>query len=278
MSLWEHTSGAIARPADAVAAIEWAKKDRKALTIIRLRVSNNMMTHVISAATSKEAFDALSNVFNTEGTMARVTVRRRLFRYSIEEGAEMEEELRKIKALWQEHQLMGSTNAAGVAAGTSLLTDNDLAMVMLTALPPTWDPFISSITGLSVLSSADVTGRVLQEDNRRKDRSSSETSLVATSKSRTQKTKFRAGVVCHNCGKEGHIRPDCRAPKSRGRDRKSVTAYYAQDDSDSDAASDEEPDEYTFTAFDGAPDVESFITTEEIWLGDSATQSHIVRD
>ena len=160
MGLWDYTSGASARPNTSFE--EWDKKDRKALTTIRLRVSNTMMTHVISAATSKEAFDALSNVFNTEGTIARVTLRRRLFRYAIEEGADIDEEIRKIKALWQELNLMKP--AAGTT--TAALTDNDLATVILTALPPSWDPFISSITGIDALTSADLIGRILQEDSR----------------------------------------------------------------------------------------------------------------
>ena len=34
-------------------------------------------------------------------------------------------------------------------------------------------------------------------------------------KSRTSKSAFRPGVFCHHCGKEGHIRPECRSLKSQ---------------------------------------------------------------
>ena len=74
MGLWEYASGEKARPSDEALIADWVKKDRKALTAIRLRVSNAMMAHVISAETSKDAFDTLSNVFNTEGAVALVVL------------------------------------------------------------------------------------------------------------------------------------------------------------------------------------------------------------
>lgn len=275
LGLWEYTSGGTLRPADAAQAVDWAKKDRKALTTIRLRVSNAMMTHVISATTSKDAFDALSNVFNTEGTIARVTLRRRLFRYTMEEGADMDEEIRKIKGLWQELVLMTSNTPAVNVTTASIYTDNELAMIILTALPASWDPFVSSMGADANLKSSDLIGRILQEDSRRKDRATTDTSLVTTGP--RMKSKFRAGVFCHACGKEGHIRPECRSSSNKGRDirdnrdKRNTRAHIAEHDDESD-----EPDEFVFHVTDEG--LESYVTTEDLWLGDTGSQSHIVRD
>ena len=63
LDLWEYTSGAIACPSDAASAVDWYRKDRKALMIIRLRVSNTMFPYVAGATTSKEAFDSLAEAF-----------------------------------------------------------------------------------------------------------------------------------------------------------------------------------------------------------------------
>ncbi len=197
MGLWEYASGETPLPADKALAADWAKKDRKALTAVRLRVSNSMMAHVISAETSKEALDALSNVFNNEGAVSLIVLRRKFLRYVIPEGADLEEEIRKIKGLWQEINFIQKTK----------ISDHELASVILTALPSSWDPLIASISLDANLTSASIIGRVLQEDGRRKERSSTETALYANSRSR--KSTFRAGVWCHGCGKEGHIRPEC---------------------------------------------------------------------
>lgn len=282
MGLWEYVTGETPMPADKALAADWSKKDRKALTCIRLRVSNSMMAHVISASTSKEAFDALSNVFNNEGAVSLIVLRRKFLRYTIPEGADLEEEIRKIKGLWQEINLIQKPK----------ITDNELASVILTALPSSWDPLIASVSLDATLTSASIIGRILQEDGRRKERTSTETALYAKSRS-----TFRAGVFCHGCGKEGHIRPECddeddqrngnhkrsgqgsrgrsrgRGGRSSGRGRGKGRKDYAHvaKDNDDDEAS--EPEEYAFHA-----ENTSTLATESTWLGDTGTSSHIVAD
>lgn len=167
MGLWDYVAGEIKQSAKAAANASWLQKDRRALTHIRLRVSNNMMTYIISATTSKEAWDALASVFNTQGTVARITTRRRLFRYAIEDGADVGEHIRIIKQLAEELLISGAT-----------IPDNDLAMIILTALPSTWDSFISSISDPDSLTSANLIGRILQEHGRREDRVTFDTTLV----------------------------------------------------------------------------------------------------
>lgn len=268
LKVWDYVTGVRVRPADPTTLEAWIENDLKALTAIRTRVSTIMVTHIGLADTAKDAWDALANVFNTQGTMSRVTLRRRLFRYSIEEGSDIRAELRSIEDLFQQLTL------SSAIASTGNLTDNDLAMIMLTALPSSWDAFVSSITGLDTLSSSNLSGRILQEDSRRKDRATSDTVLVATQR---KKTKFRAGVFCHNCGKEGHIRPECRSDSKKDSGKKSSytskgkTRSHVAEQSDSDSSSESE---YAFHV----TDTESFLSSEVIWIGDTGTQSHIVRD
>ena len=81
LSLWEYVAGTLTMPADPAQQEAWKKSDRKALTVIRLRVAPAMMTHVLSATTSKDAWDALSNVFNVQGPLTKVIARRKFLRY-----------------------------------------------------------------------------------------------------------------------------------------------------------------------------------------------------
>lgn len=53
------------------------------------------------------------------------------------------------------------------AGATTALTDDDLVTIILTALPPSFDVFISSIVADPNLKSADLIRRILQEDGRR---------------------------------------------------------------------------------------------------------------
>lgn len=190
----DHIDGSNKRPNDKSAQADWDKADRKALTIIRLRVSPSIITYIMSAKTSKEAWDTLKGVYSSQGALAKILARRKFLRYEIEEGSNMEEEIRNIRGLKEELALLGT-----------IVEDEEFSLTILTALPSTWDSFISSI-GTVVPASSELVGRILQEDARRKDRSP-ETALVANFK----KLKFRKGVFCHNCGREGHIKPECRS-------------------------------------------------------------------
>ena len=123
--VWDHIEGmATTRPEDTTLALIWDKADRKALTAIRLRISAGMMTYVLSVTMAKAAWDALANVFNTQGALAKVLARRRFLRYQIEEEASMEEEIRKIRQLREELALLNSK-----------IEDDEFAITLLTALP-----------------------------------------------------------------------------------------------------------------------------------------------
>ncbi len=209
--LWDYPDGKLTYPDDTkpVERAAWTKSDHKALSQIRGRVTNAMMPYVLSAATSKECWDALKNAFLIQGPITSIILRRKLFRYVIEDGANMEEEIRSIRSLKEQYVLLGNT-----------LEDKEFALIILTALPDTWDSFISSIDPTD-LDPVKLIGRILQEDQRRRSRpqAGGSTALVAFKaptisgkRPAKPKSKFRPGVTCHNCGRVGHIKPECRSP------------------------------------------------------------------
>lgn len=199
--LWKYVSGEAPSPKRGDTA-EWDQADRRALTAIRLRINNDMLLHVISATTSKQAWDALANVFASQGGVARITTRRQLFSYRMEETDDLDLAIRQIKRLWVEFNLIKGEN-------TSALSDNDLAMCILSALPPSWDGLVTSVVINDDLTSSDIISRITQDNARRKARGPDQ-AFNATA--RFGKKKFRKGVNCHKCGKEGHIRPECNEP------------------------------------------------------------------
>ena len=262
LDLLEYPLGTKTWPTDPTLAADWVKKDRKALSAIRLRCSSAVVPHIMGCATSKEAWDTLKNIFATQGVMSKVTATRKLQRYKIEEGANMEEEIRKLMKLKEEITLMGGT-----------LTDEDFTYNLLSALPLSWDAFIASAQGTT--KSSEVIGHIMQEDARRADRNSTSTTLLVKGNSSNQKkpkkkSKFRKGVFCHACGKEGHIRPECRSSGNQksgstgGKPRHSAHVVELDDN-----------DGYAFVAHMTPNDLP---VKGEIWLGDTATQNHIVRD
>ena len=59
--LWEYVEGTITLPSEAAARAAWKKKDRMALSMIRLRVADKMLVYVTSSTTAKEAWDTLKS-------------------------------------------------------------------------------------------------------------------------------------------------------------------------------------------------------------------------
>lgn len=247
MDLWDYVHGDKTKPAaDDALLPAWTKNDRKALTQIRTRITDAVVTYVMSAKTSKEAWDAIAAMFQAEGPMAIVLARRKLWSFRFEDGTDMEEQMRTIRGHHEQLILLD--------AG---LSDKDFALVLLTALPETWDNFIS-VLDTADLKTTSLVGRILAEHNRRQSRlgADCETTLFAKKPGRS---KFRPGVNCYNCEKEGHIAAECRAPK---RNQGGGRAHHTRD-------------QYEFNVFE---DEQALVAQSDAWLADSATQSHIVKD
>ena len=129
----------------------------------------------------------------------------KLFWAQCEEGGNIEEHVRTLWGYQQEYNSLSPT---------SPLSDEDFSITMLTSLPDTWNTFISAIdsTALSNLNTLIV--QILEEDRRLRSKGDPNTSLAAREK--PKKTKYNLNVTCYNCGKKGHIKPDCRSPKKEG--------------------------------------------------------------
>ena len=210
----------------------------------------------------------LKNIFATQGTMSKVMATRRLQRYKIHKGGNMVEELREMKNLKEQIILAGN-----------ILTDEDFAFNILSALSSSWDSFIASAQGLT--TSSEIIGRVLQENSHCYDRDTTLSMALfikgaaCLAKTSKKKSKFRTGIFCHACGKEGHIKSDCRSSKRPapsnysgnfpGSCRSTSRAHIVELDT--------EDDSYAFFAHE-----EVTQDKPEIWLEDTTSQNHIVRD
>src|ERR1700720_944560 len=59
--LWEYIDGTTTLPTDEAQQPAWRKKDRMALSMIRLRVADKMLVYVASSTSAKEAWDTLKD-------------------------------------------------------------------------------------------------------------------------------------------------------------------------------------------------------------------------
>lgn len=260
LGLWEYVSGDLKAPTDADQLAAWKKKDRQALSTIRLRVADETIVYIASATTSKGAWDTLKHTFEPQGAVAIVMTRRKLFRAVCDDVTPIEDHIRTLRGYQQE---LANLNHA--------VSDEDFAVILITSLPESWNTFITSIDSSTLTgtdASARIISRILDQERRIKSKSGNETALFGKGK-HPKKKKYNPDVTCYNCGRKGHIKPDCRSPpkekgKTKGEEKETHhgKAHVAVED-------------FSFNVFEET----AFVGLDHMaWLADSGASAHVVRD
>ena len=121
--LWDYVDGTEKKPDDPALAKVWTKKDNQALTQIRLRVMEVPLVWIRDANTSKDAWQALATNYQPKGALAKTLLRRKLFWARCQEGADIEEHIRKLTQTRQQLASLGSK-----------LDEDDFSAIIMTSL------------------------------------------------------------------------------------------------------------------------------------------------
>lgn len=177
--LWEHVVS------DEKAA---DKKGMKALAKICLSVHTSAYPHVRNAASAFEAWNNLQRAYEDKGLCRRLSLLRSLFSMKLCEYESMDKYLSNITEIVQQLADIGSP-----------LEDDFVAVIMLSGLPPEYDPLIMTLENNNIkLSSETVKSKLLQEHQRRDENTETVTALAA-----------RKTFKCFRCKKSGHMMKNC---------------------------------------------------------------------
>ena len=213
-----------------IPTIEWSSKeweilDRKALGTIQLSLAASVAFNISKEKTMKGLMDTLAKLYEKPLASNKVFLMKRLFNMKMSEGGSVADHLNEFNTV---------TNQL-----SSVKVDFDdevRALLILCSLPESWNGLVmavsNSVSGSNTLKFDDVVGVILSEEMRRK--SMGETSGNALNmenrgrqkdrgkgsgnrgNSRKGRSKSRLGKIeCWNCGKKGHLKKDCRAPKKQ---------------------------------------------------------------
>ena len=69
----------ITQLSELAARVAWKKKDRMALSTIRLRVANKVLVYIVSLTMTKEAWDTLKSLLEAQGALRIVQAWQKLF-------------------------------------------------------------------------------------------------------------------------------------------------------------------------------------------------------
>ncbi|KAL5810306.1 hypothetical protein ACOSQ4_026874 [Xanthoceras sorbifolium] len=201
---------------------DWNLLDRQALGVIRLTLSRNVAFNIVKEKTTAGLITALSNMYEKPSASNKVHLMRRLFNLRMAEGASVAQHLNERNTI--------TTQLSSV----EIEFDEEVrALILLSSLPDSWNAtvtVVSSSSGNNKLKFDDVRDLVLSEEIRRREsgEASSSSALQTESRGRTserssyrsrsksRRGKSRSGkkdFSCYNCGKKGHFKRDCRAPK-----------------------------------------------------------------
>jgi hypothetical protein len=217
--------GGIEKKSMAMKDEEWEVLDRKALGTIWLSLEASMAFNILKEKTTKELMDTLAKLYEKPSASNKVFLMKRLFNMKMSEGGSVADHLNEFNTV---------TNQL-----SSVKVDFDdevRALLILCSLPERWNDLVmavsNSVSGSNTLKFDDVVGVILSKEMRRK--STGETSGNALNmenmgrqkdrgkgsrnhgNSRKGRSKSRFGKIeCWNCGKKGHLKKYCRAPKKQ---------------------------------------------------------------
>ncbi|HEV7735885.1 MAG TPA: hypothetical protein VGO47_00690, partial [Chlamydiales bacterium] len=248
----------------------WDEKDRKTLSAIILRVSDEYLVYLDSIPSAAEAWKKLRNIFESRGPLTITHLWRRLYRLQAPENSDLENHVRQLEDIMRSLRNRGEN-----------IEDGTIKNLILASMPETdfWENFITSITTARTdMTSQDLIGEILDTDRRRNQGEKKETALKfqerrsgPIAKFSNNRRPFQSSAtkgICRNCGKKGHWVADCWE-KGGGQAGNMPKWFKPKKEQVQQADSNEGDRDWAFMAG---------TTNTTAWLSDTAATCHITPD
>ncbi|KAM1487717.1 hypothetical protein ACFX2I_001756 [Malus domestica] len=220
--LHEPIEGDAAKP-ESMSDAEWKKMNRKAIGTIRQWVDDSVFHHVSNETNAREFWMKLESLFEKKTPAKKAFLIKELINVKYKDGLSVAEHLNNFQNIINQLATMKMT-----------IEDELQALLLLGSLPDSWETFVVSISNSAsngVLTLDNVKNSMLNEETRRKTSGTDSSQVFVTenrgrSKSRgprghgrsPSRSKSRFRGACHHCGKEGHMKKNCRVWKREQRE------------------------------------------------------------
>jgi hypothetical protein len=192
---------------------EWKEDDIKARKIIIYSVRDHLLPRIANLKTAYEMYEALKNMFESNNTLRALTLKNQLQHIKMTKADTVASFLVKISEIRE------------------TISDRELVLTTLNALPRHWEPFLQSISGRAELPNFDhlwtdctqeeikLIARGVQDSpfhtkkgNARMNTRSFNKAFKdkkTSSASGHENRKDKSKIQCFRCDKYGHIARDC---------------------------------------------------------------------
>lgn len=196
-------------------------RDQKALAKICLTLDGSAITHVRTAKTAKEAWDALAKVFEDTGMGRRLFLERKLYRYSLSDFKNIEEYLNAVMSTAQDLADIGK-----------VIDDSSIAAIILGGLTQKYEPLIMALENSNVEITTELVKTKLLNEIAKIAAEDEVTAFRSSGSSRsTTRLNKKKPVVCYGCKESGHKRPDCPLKKKRNKEKSLLALGIGEGDS-----------------------------------------------
>lgn len=166
------------------------RKDEKALSKICLTVDGAAISIVRPAKTAKEAWDALMKSYEDRSLGRKLSLERKLYRYSLSDFSDLEAYLTAI-----------TTTALDLADIGKTIEDSSVAAIILGGLTSRYEPLIMALENGSVEVTTDLVRTKLLSE------------MTKETKDDVAALHTNKQVICFRCKKPGHKSPNCPIKK-----------------------------------------------------------------
>lgn len=197
----------VGKTPDIVTAL--TKKEKRCKAIIINHIADDQLEYIKDKTSPKEIFDTLKSVFERKTISSQLFIRKKLLILKYIESDEMNQYLLKFDKIIRQLKESGAH-----------VEESDIICYLLLSLPKSYDAVVAALETMdqTKLTVEFVKARLLDEHNKRQNHSTSGSRQQSTA-FYTQKQGF--SFKCHNCGKPGHKRSNCRSKSTYNRDNQS---------------------------------------------------------
>jgi hypothetical protein len=199
LGLWKFVDGSATLPNEEVASADYNEKEMKAFALLCEHLMDAQLAHIQYCDNVKSAREALCGVHEAKTIGNKLFLRRRFFTIKMQEGDDMLMHINTVKALADQLRSIEVN-----------ITDEDVYMVLLMSLPPSFNNLVTSLESMSTkdVDIQFIVARLLHEVSKRKECESSKTTALVN---KTHKSNEK---LCFNCKKLGHFVKNCLKKKS----------------------------------------------------------------